>query len=86
MTPISAKCDPFTSKYLTVDEALTNVGITRFHIRILLCAGLMWYSDALEVQLLSVLGPAVRLVEHNALTISVKETMPLHFTIKGFCY
>ncbi|MEW5314381.1 MAG: hypothetical protein WDW38_005887 [Sanguina aurantia] len=40
--------------------ALSTVGITRFHIRIMLCAGLMWYSDALEVQLLSVLGPAVR--------------------------
>ncbi|KAI4387512.1 hypothetical protein MLD38_005340 [Melastoma candidum] len=44
----------------TVDEALISVGFGKFQVLILCYAGLGWISEAMEVMLLSFVGPAVR--------------------------
>ncbi|XP_050214587.1 organic cation/carnitine transporter 7-like [Mercurialis annua] len=44
----------------TVDEALSAVGFGKFQFFVLLYAGLGWTCDAMEVMLLSAIGPAVQ--------------------------
>ncbi|KAG9140842.1 hypothetical protein Leryth_010391 [Lithospermum erythrorhizon] len=44
----------------TLDEALSAVGVGNFHAFALLYAGLGWASDAIEMMLLSIVGPAVQ--------------------------
>lgn len=43
-----------------VDRVLNVMGFTRLHALVLCFTGLAWFAAALEVMLLSVLGPAVR--------------------------
>jgi hypothetical protein len=43
-----------------VNEALDSGGFGRFHWLLLIYVGLAWMSDALEMMLLSYLGPALR--------------------------
>ncbi|XP_047325337.1 organic cation/carnitine transporter 7-like [Impatiens glandulifera] len=49
------------SHVYTVDEALTAVGFGKFQYYILAYAGLGWISEAMEVMILSFVGPAVKL-------------------------
>jgi hypothetical protein len=44
----------------TVDEALDCIGFGRFQVMMVVFAGFAWFSDAMEVMLLSFLGPSVR--------------------------
>ncbi|EEF48695.1 sugar transporter, putative [Ricinus communis] len=44
----------------TVDEALFAVGFGKFQVLVLLYAGLGWASEAMEMMLLSTIGPAVQ--------------------------
>lgn len=44
----------------TVDEALLSLGFGRFQILVLIYAGMGWVSEAMEVMLLSFVGPAVK--------------------------
>ncbi|KAG2725877.1 hypothetical protein I3843_01G084900 [Carya illinoinensis] len=48
-----------TSRY-TVDEALVAMGFGNFQILVLVYAGMGWVSEAMEMMLLSFLGPAVQ--------------------------
>lgn len=48
-----------TSRY-TVDEALVAMGFGNFQILVLAYAGMGWVSEAMEMMLLSFVGPAVR--------------------------
>ncbi|KAI9390818.1 hypothetical protein POPTR_007G003000v4 [Populus trichocarpa] len=43
----------------TVDEALVTVGFGKFQFLVLLYAGMGWVSEAMEVMILSFVGPAV---------------------------
>ncbi|KAL0410346.1 UNVERIFIED_CONTAM: Organic cation/carnitine transporter 7 [Sesamum latifolium] len=43
----------------TVDEALSSVGFGTFQVLALVFAGIGWCSDAMEVTLLSFIGPAL---------------------------
>ncbi len=47
-----------TPKY-TVDEALVAMGFGNFQILVLVNAGMGWISEAMEMMLLSFVGPAV---------------------------
>ena len=42
----------------SVDDALSAVGFGRFHFSLLAYAGLAWASEAMELLLLSFVGPA----------------------------
>ena len=42
----------------SVDDALTAVGFGRFHLSLLAYAGLAWAGEAMELLLLSFVGPA----------------------------
>ena len=44
----------------TVDEALDCIGFGKFQVIMVVFAGFAWFSDAMEVMLLSFLGPSVR--------------------------
>lgn len=44
----------------TVDEALVAMGFGKFQIHVLAYAGMGWISEAMEMMLLSFVGPAVR--------------------------
>ncbi|CAH9055585.1 unnamed protein product [Cuscuta epithymum] len=44
----------------TVEEALVTMGFGKFQVLVLLYAGMGWISEAMEVMLLSFVGPAVR--------------------------
>ncbi|PKI35681.1 hypothetical protein CRG98_043927, partial [Punica granatum] len=44
----------------TVDEALTAMGFGRFQALVLAYAGMGWISEAMEMMLLSFIGPAVQ--------------------------
>lgn len=44
----------------TVDEALASVGFGKFQGLVLVYAGLAWFADAMEVMILSFVGPAVK--------------------------
>lgn len=44
----------------TVDEALTAMGFGRFQALVLAYAGMGWISEAMEMMLLSFVGPAVQ--------------------------
>lgn len=44
----------------TVDEALVKMGFGRFQALVLLYAGMGWISEAMEMMLLSFVGPAVQ--------------------------
>ncbi|GMY38332.1 Organic cation/carnitine transporter 7 [Fagus crenata] len=48
-----------TPKY-TVDEALVAMGFGNFQILVLVNAGMGWISEAMEMMLLSFVGPAVQ--------------------------
>ncbi|KAG6767758.1 hypothetical protein POTOM_026644 [Populus tomentosa] len=43
----------------SVDEALVTVGFGKFQLLVLLYAGMGWVSEAMEVMILSFVGPAV---------------------------
>lgn len=49
------------SHVYTVDEALTAVGFGKFQYCVLAYAGLGWISEAMEVMILSFIGPIVKL-------------------------
>ncbi|KAI8018540.1 Organic cation/carnitine transporter 7 [Camellia lanceoleosa] len=44
----------------TVDEAILGVGFGNFQVLVLLYAGMGWVSEAMEMMLLSFVGPAVQ--------------------------
>ncbi|KAK4267731.1 hypothetical protein QN277_024471 [Acacia crassicarpa] len=44
----------------TIDEALTAMGFGKFQLLVLTYAGLGWTAEAMEVMILSVVGPAVQ--------------------------
>uniref|UniRef100_A0A803PCP1 Major facilitator superfamily (MFS) profile domain-containing protein n=1 Tax=Cannabis sativa TaxID=3483 RepID=A0A803PCP1_CANSA len=48
------------SKTFTVDEALLVMGFGNFHVLVLCYAGMAWISEAMEMMLLSFVGPALR--------------------------
>ncbi|CAK7345859.1 unnamed protein product [Dovyalis caffra] len=48
------------SPVYTMDEALTSVGFGKFQILVLAYAGLGWFSEAMELMILSFVGPAVK--------------------------
>lgn len=48
------------SQTYTVDEALESVGFGKFQILVLAYAGMGWISEAMEMMLLSFVGPAVQ--------------------------
>ncbi|KAL5540128.1 hypothetical protein UlMin_042352 [Ulmus minor] len=48
------------SEVYTVDEALSAVGFGKFQAILLLYAGLGWFADAMEIMILSFIGPALR--------------------------
>ncbi|WIA08029.1 hypothetical protein OEZ85_007499 [Tetradesmus obliquus] len=41
-----------------MEDALDAIGLGRFHVLLLLCVSLVWAGDAMEVMILSYLGPA----------------------------
>lgn len=45
----------------SLDEALAAVGFGKFQILVLLYAGFGWFSEAIEIMILSFVGPAVKL-------------------------
>ena len=47
-------------KTYTVDEALVEMGFGYFHVLVLGYAGMAWISEAMEMMLLSFVGPALR--------------------------
>ncbi|EXB26127.1 Organic cation/carnitine transporter 7 [Morus notabilis] len=48
------------SKTYTVDEALVVLGFGHFHVLVLSYAGMAWISEAMEMMLLSFVGPALQ--------------------------
>ncbi|KAK3244262.1 hypothetical protein CYMTET_46119 [Cymbomonas tetramitiformis] len=56
----SSELDDMRDRFFTVDEALDAVGFGRFQFYLLVYTGFAWASDALEMMLLSYLGPAAR--------------------------
>jgi hypothetical protein len=67
-----------SSSSLDIDEVLEVLGFGPWHWRLCLYSGLVWYSDAIEVMLLSYLGPAVRATVRN---IQILSMLPAsHFT------
>ncbi|RAL42670.1 hypothetical protein DM860_009177 [Cuscuta australis] len=44
----------------TVEEALVTMGFGKFQVLVLIYAGMGWISEAMEIMLLSFVGPAVR--------------------------
>jgi MFS family permease len=44
----------------TVDEALLSIGFGKFQTLVLVYAGIGWLSEAMEMMLLSFVGPSVR--------------------------
>ncbi|KAJ8763496.1 hypothetical protein K2173_002379 [Erythroxylum novogranatense] len=44
----------------TVDEALASLGFGKFQVLVLVYAGMGWVSDAMEMMILSFIGPAVK--------------------------
>ncbi|PON90636.1 Major facilitator, sugar transporter-like [Trema orientale] len=50
------------SKTYTVDEALVAVGFGYFHVLVFSYAGMAWISEAMEMMLLSFVGPALQSV------------------------
>jgi len=44
----------------TVDEALEALGLGKWHLALFCFSGLVWFSDSIEVMLLSFTGPAAR--------------------------
>lgn len=48
------------SQEYTVDEALVSMGFGKFQILVLAYAGMGWVSEAMEMMLLSFVGPAVQ--------------------------
>lgn len=44
----------------TIDEALVSMGFGNFQIFVLVYAGMGWISEAMEMMLLSFVGPAVQ--------------------------
>ena len=48
-----------TQKY-SIDDALTATGFGKFQILLLAYAGMGWVSEAMEMMLLSFVGPAVQ--------------------------
>ncbi|KAF3659111.1 hypothetical protein FXO38_12845 [Capsicum annuum] len=44
----------------TVDEALVALGFGNFQVLVLIYAGMGWISEAMEMMLLSFVGPAVQ--------------------------
>ena len=40
-------------------DAVDRAGFTKFHVLLLLLAGAVWAADAMEMMLLSFIGPAV---------------------------
>lgn len=44
----------------TVDEALLSLGFGKFQTLVLAYAGIGWLSEAMEIMLLSFVGPSVR--------------------------
>ena len=48
-----------TSKY-TVEEAIAAMGFGKFQILVLAYAGMGWISEAMEMMLLSFVGPALQ--------------------------
>lgn len=49
-----------SSSSYTVDEALITLGFGKFQILVLIYAGIGWISEAMEMMLLSFVGPAVQ--------------------------
>ena len=47
-------------KTYTVDEALVAMGFGYFHVLVLTYAGMAWISEAMEMMLLSFVGPALQ--------------------------
>ncbi|CAA7409242.1 unnamed protein product [Spirodela intermedia] len=48
------------SRTYTVDEVLMSSGFGKFHVLVLAYAGMGWVSEAMEMMLLSFVGPSVR--------------------------
>lgn len=48
------------SKTYTVEEALVAMGFGYFHVLVLAYAGMAWISEAMEMMLLSFVGPALK--------------------------
>lgn len=47
-------------KTYTVDDALSALGFGNFQVFVLIYAGMGWVSEAMEMMLLSFVGPAVQ--------------------------
>lgn len=41
----------------TLDEAVEHIGFGRYHVKVILIAGLSWMADAMEMMILSILSP-----------------------------
>ncbi|WCJ34857.1 Synaptic vesicle 2-related protein [Euphorbia peplus] len=54
------ECESSESAFYTLDEALSAVGFGRFQAFILVYAGIGWFSEAMEIMILSFVGPAVK--------------------------
>lgn len=48
------------SNAYTVEEALVTMGFGKFQVLVLIYAGMGWISEAMEMMLLSFVGPAVQ--------------------------
>uniref|UniRef100_A0A7N2R5T7 Uncharacterized protein n=1 Tax=Quercus lobata TaxID=97700 RepID=A0A7N2R5T7_QUELO len=53
-----------TPKY-TIEEAIAAMGFGKFQILVLAYAGMGWISEAMEMMLLSFVGPALQLLNNR---------------------
>ncbi|MQL85815.1 hypothetical protein Taro_018359, partial [Colocasia esculenta] len=76
----------------TMDEALSSIGFGRFQLLVLAYAGMGWVSEAMEMMLLSFVGPSVRSEwglssrEESLITSSVFVGMLIGAYSKGFLF
>lgn len=67
----------------TVDEALVTMGFGKFQVLVLIYAGMGWISEAMEMMLLSFVGPAV----HSAWNLSAhQETLLTSMVFVGMLF
>jgi hypothetical protein len=61
----SQESDSDSRRTFTIDEAIEAIGIGRFQYALLAYVGLAWISDALEMMILSFVGPSVKCQFHT---------------------
>ncbi|KAJ6296486.1 hypothetical protein OIU77_005546 [Salix suchowensis] len=57
---ISRRMDDENQLVYTVDDALTSAGFGKFQFLVLAYAGLGWFAEAMEIMILSFVGPVVK--------------------------